>query len=122
VALHRLPEPVKCVLWNEPERVRDLRFDTVTVFADDEHSRRTLVKCPECGQLYFYEMREETDFANGEDPIYRSYIPVPGGEHAAALSLAAPSSLLRVRPALHVDWPSEREKPAVYWWRGQSET
>jgi hypothetical protein len=32
MALHRLPEPASCVLWNEPERLRDLRMETMTVF------------------------------------------------------------------------------------------
>lgn len=115
MALHRLPEPTACVLWNEPERLRDLRVETVTVFEDDGHFRRALMKCPECGQLYFYEM-QEVDFDNGQNPVTR-YIPVPTGEHAAALSLAASQSLQRVRPILREDWPADQKTSTIAWWR-----
>ncbi len=121
MSLHHLPEPTQCLLWTEPERLRELRFETVTVFDEDDHARRTLVKCPECGQLYFHEMMEETDSEHGRDPIYRSFIPVPTGEHAAALSLASHLSLLRVRPALHYDWPKGQKEPSIAWWRVQPE-
>jgi hypothetical protein len=118
MALHRLPEPTCCVLWNEPERLRDLRMETVTVFEEDVHFRRALLKCPECGQLYFYGMQEEIDFENGEDPVIRLYIPVPTGEHAAAFALAASQSLLRVRPILRNDWPADQKTSTIAWWRG----
>jgi hypothetical protein len=117
MALHRLPEPASCVLWNEPERLRDLRMETMTVFEDDGHFRRALLKCPECGQLYFYEMREEADFEDGQDPVARLYIPVPTGEHAAAFSLAASQSLLRVRPILRDSGPADLKTSMIEWWR-----
>ncbi|GAA0560913.1 hypothetical protein [Rhizomicrobium electricum] len=119
-ALHRLPEPTSCVLWREPERLRDLRMETVTVFEEDEHFRRALLKCPECGQLYFYEMHEEVDFENGQDPVTRLYTPVPTGEHAAALSLAASPSLQRVRPILRDVWPADQKTSTIAWWRVQA--
>jgi hypothetical protein len=100
MALHRLPEPTQCLIWREPERLRELRFEILAALDEDGHFRRSLVKCPECGQLYFCETLEEAD---GQEPAFLCYIPVPTGEHAAALALASHQSLQRVRPALHGD-------------------
>lgn len=37
---------------------------------------RQLMKCQDCGQLYFHEFYEEVDFRDGEDRQYFIFIPV----------------------------------------------
>jgi hypothetical protein len=64
-------------------------------------------------------MREEANFWHGHDPVIRLYIPVPTGEHAAALVIASPLSLLRVRPMLRVMWPADQTKSTIVWWRAK---
>lgn len=111
MALHRLPAPEACVLWNAPERLAALKFETVVAFDEDDGFVRSLVRCPECGQLYFCDQRP----TRGED--FRTLIPVPTAEHAAALALAAHASLLRIRPILREDWPADQETATALWWR-----
>jgi hypothetical protein len=111
MALHRLPAPTKCHLWNAPERLHEVRFDTVVVFDEEDHYRRRLVKCPDCGQLYLQETPDET-----AADLACTYIPVPTEEHGAALALAAHASLMRVRPLLREEFPDGQTAPQFQWW------
>ena len=113
MALHRLPEPATCILWTEPARAASLAWETVVGFDEDDGFHRRLVRCPECGQLYFLDERAGT--ARGED--LRTLIPVPTAEHAAALALAAHASLLRIRPILLENWPTDQAEPTHSWQR-----
>ncbi len=36
-------------------------------YADESHFQRYLLKCRECGQLYFFEFLEEIDWSHGKD-------------------------------------------------------
>jgi hypothetical protein len=89
-------------------------FEVIQSYTDDEHFRRMLLRCRECGQLYLYEMREETDWENGNDPIFRKYVPVASAEEADGL---AQSSLEGRVPCLRRDWPADREQPEAFWVR-----
>ena len=111
-----LPHPTSCILWTDPEQLRDLRMETVTVFEEDDHFRRALLKCPECGQLYFYQMREEVDF-DGDDPVYRTYIPVASADQAATLAKVSQFELMTIHLALHSDWPADQETSTIFWSR-----
>jgi hypothetical protein len=117
----RFPEPRQCVLWNRPELVRDgtmkERFELVREYASESHLRRYLLKCRECGQLYFFEFYEEIDWDKGNDPQYTKYIPVPTADEGSALSRYALHALLDVWPALCIDFPRDAESPTVYWAR-----
>jgi hypothetical protein len=66
-------EPLLAV-WHNPELVRDTpmkeRFELVETYADESHLRRYLLKCRECGQLYFFEFYEWVDWEHGNDPQY----------------------------------------------------
>src|SRR5579863_5345869 len=86
--LPEFPEPLECILWRSPGRLENIQdvLDTIETYMDDSHHMRRLVKCRECGQLYFYEFLEFVDYQDGEDPQYRTYIPVASGEDAALLS------------------------------------
>ena len=60
----RFPEPTQCVLWNNPELVSgplNERFDLLETYADESHLKRRLLRCRECGQLYFHEFYEWID-------------------------------------------------------------
>jgi hypothetical protein len=112
-----IPEPRKCVLWRSPERLEDIHklLDPIETYLDDSHHMRRLMTCRECGQLYFYEFLEFIDFENGEDPQYRTYVPVTSTEDAALLSHLPRWDLLRCAPAIHSNWPKERDKAHIAW-------
>ena len=80
----QLPMPTQCVLWRQPDLVTAPRgrFETVETYTHESHLYRALVKCCECGQLYFYEFYERVDWDDGDDAQYSTYIPLP--EPAAA--------------------------------------
>jgi hypothetical protein len=111
--------PTGCTLWNEPERILNAtaegRFETVETFVDENHCHRSLLKCRECGQLYFFEFYEEIDWAGGNDPQYCTYIPVDTHEEISALKKTDRWGILMFAPRLQKDWPRDAEKPKVYW-------
>jgi hypothetical protein len=125
VSAHPFPNPVQCVLWHDPARVRGNlqdRFDIIDTFEDDTHLIRRLLKCRECGQLYFYEMSEEVDWKDGDDPQYRKYIPVSSMGELEMLKKASASELQQVSPCLRSDFPKEAAEPLIYWVRGNHQT
>ena len=115
---HRFPQPRQCIYWHNPERVRGglkERFELIEEYVDESHLTRYLLKCRECGQLYFFEFYEEIDWDKGNDPQYTKYIPVNTVEDGTALSHLTPPALQQVRPSLCIDFPKEAESPIVYW-------
>ena len=110
--------PANCHLWQlEKPTAEDLFgcFDTVEVFEDESHDRSCLLKCKTCGQLYYYEFHEEIDWAEGNDPAHRIYIPVETWDEARMLLSLGGSGLMKFSPRLHYDWPSGRGRAEVYW-------
>src|SRR5262245_35598944 len=57
--------PIQCAFWEKPELVNEPnrwdRFELLETFVDDSHEFRHLLKCKECGQLYFFEFYEWID-------------------------------------------------------------
>ena len=118
IATHRFPKPSQCVLWMEPNRLDSNPshiFDTVETYEEDSHLIRRLLKCRECGQLYFYEMYEVIDWADGEDPIYRTYIPVIDMTEAEFLKITGTPDLVAASPSLRRDFPKGAAAPKNYW-------
>ena len=76
--IRQLRQPTQCVLWDKPELVGQpavtSMFETVETFVDTSHLERTLFKCRECGQLYFYEYYEHVDF--GDEASARQFIRI----------------------------------------------
>ena len=109
--------PLKCVLWRDPGRLENIHalLETIETYEDDSHDRRCLLKCRECGQLYFYKFRETVDYAGGDDPQYRTYIPVASADDAAMLSRQPSGTIANARPAIHGDWPKGQDRPRVFW-------
>lgn len=112
--------PTQCKLWQE-ERVtsEDIqlgsRFEILNTFEDDSHLMRHLLRCRDCGQLYFYEFYEWIDWSGGNDPQYRTFLPIESEEEASKLAKMAPSELLQFSPRLQSDWPADAERPSIQW-------
>lgn len=115
---HFFAEPRQCIYWLHPERVRGgmiERFELLKRYTEDTHLWRYLLRCQECGQLYFFEFYESIDWESGNDPQYSRYVPVSTLEEAAILAALARSDLQGVSPILCVDFPRDAETPNVYW-------
>ena len=118
ISTHRYSRPTQCVLWREPNGLDGKRadsFETIATYVDDEHLIRRLLKCRECGHLYFYEMYEKIDWVDGDDPQYRTYIPVSNMTEVEILKMTATSELLLAAPALRRDFPKGAAAPKNYW-------
>jgi hypothetical protein len=112
-------EPRQCVYWDNPELVcstlmKEL-FELIDTYADEIHLRRYLLKCRECGQLYFFEFYEWIDWEHGNDPQYSKYIPVPTMDDAQMLRKASQAELLLFSPSLNIDFPKDADAPTIYW-------
>lgn len=102
--------PDKCHLWKQekphPELVTIKEFSPDDFSSMADESARSLKKCRHCGQLYFYEMAELRDMQGGNDPIYRTYIPVASSEVADALVGVSEYELTLHVPHISFSWPS----------------
>jgi hypothetical protein len=90
-------------------------FDRINTYVDDNHWSRYLLKCHECGQLYFYEFYEWTDWTDGNDPRYSTYIPVETDADVEELRKTLPVELLQFVPRLQRDFPKEATEPRASW-------
>ncbi len=96
-----LPEPKNCLFWEHPERIGLGRpFECVETLADESHLSRSVLKCLECGHLYFYEFYEIVDWKDGNDRQYSSYFPVDAPEQIAALNASSVFEIHRFTPRL----------------------
>ncbi len=115
----RFPKPTQCVYWNNPELVRAAPmkegFELIDTYAHESHLWRYLLKCRECGQLYFFEFYEWVDWEHGNDPQYTKYIPVPTVDDAQMLRKASQAELLLFSPSLNIDFPKDAEESTIYW-------
>lgn len=104
-----LRRPTQCALWEDPGRVVGGRatFEELERYIDDSHLIRSLYKCRECGQLYFYEGYEWVDWDKGNDKYYSTFIPVQTPDEIADLKQTTVQMLLRFYPRLQWDM----EKP-----------
>jgi hypothetical protein len=105
-----------CHLWNKADiSPEDLRQDLSMeqIYEDDSHLMRKLMKCKKCGQLYFYEFYEEIDWSEGNDPQYRTWIPVEDAESARALHALSIFEILKF-PSIRSDWPRDQKEVRTY--------
>jgi hypothetical protein len=75
--------PTKCVLWKtENLSIDQLRqiLEVITIYEDDSHLIRKLLRCKECGHLYFREFYEGIDWSEGKDAQYMTWIRVDDAE------------------------------------------
>jgi hypothetical protein len=115
-----ITDPAECVLWNtEAPTIEQLRnaFDQVTTYEDDSHFIRRLLRCKECGHLYFYEFYEEIDWQGGDDGQYWTWIPVDdeeSGERLKGLSIIQ----ILMYPSIRYDFPKGSNTPrGPAWYR-----
>src|SRR5450631_1646527 len=117
--IHQFLEPTQCVYWDNAKLVSSAPmkelFELIDTYADESHLRRYLLKCRECGQLYFFEFYEWIDWEHGNDPQYSKYIPVSTIDDAEMLKNASPGELLRFSPSLNIDFPKDAEAATIYW-------
>lgn len=112
-----VPTPTHCHLWENPEEFH-LKSDflrKVKSYEEESHVIRRLLECEECRQLYFYEFNETIDWEGGNDPQYRTLIPVTDEEGADKLSKLNEFEILQYHPRLQSDWPKDIKEPKVWW-------
>lgn len=86
-------------------------FREIARLLDDSHDIVRLVACPACGQRYVAVTTEFVDWDDGEDPIYRSIVPVTPGEsdHLASQGASVDYRLIELlgsdRRHLKTAWP-----------------
>ena len=103
IALH---DPTQCELWENPGRASaefSEIFDEIASYEDSSHLSRSLHKCRECGQLYFFEWMEWVDWDGGNDRQYSTLFPVRTEEEIEAMKRASSFDLMRYYPRLHLD-------------------
>jgi len=113
--------PVECILWKaqrlEIERLR-ASFDVLKTFLEDSHMVRRLLRCKECGHLYFYEFYEEIDWQEGKDGQYWTWIPVDDEGSGECLSRLTVMEVLRY-PYITFDYPKGNDDPRGPMWMGR---
>lgn len=114
--------PSKCHLWTKdnlaPEDFRTLK--QVERYIDDDHLIRDLMKCTDCGQHYYKEFYETTDYVAGNDPQYRTYIPIkPTPGVIKKLNALDIKQIHTVTPRLLDDWLADDTRTIK--WIGKSE-
>lgn len=110
--------PTQCVLWDQPELVLgpvSQLFELLETYEKESHFWRYLLKCRECGQLYFYEFYEEIDWEGGNDPQQSIYIPLESKDEIEALNMRTSFELRQCFPRLHKDFPRDASQPGVQW-------
>ncbi|MGA8613121.1 MAG: hypothetical protein WB760_15765 [Xanthobacteraceae bacterium] len=112
-----LPAPTQCALWRQPDLALSPRerFEVVETFADESHLSRSLLRCSECGQLYFYEFYENVDWAGGDDAQYQTYIPVSARDEAVRMKDLSVFDLMLYSPRLQRDHRTGKPGVRVCW-------
>lgn len=98
-----------------------VRLKEHRIFIDKSHLRVTVRQCPQCGQSFLYVFIETVDWVNGEDPQYRSLLPLTEDELRAFIESEFTESTLQglrvPRCCLQRDLP-DSDPPRVYWSAG----
>lgn len=116
--------PKNCHMWKQKEP--DLKLETIKTYPEGSYptyadgSVRSLKKCSDCGQLYFYEMAESIDWEDGNDPIYRTYIPVLSEKIADKLALLSELEIPLQTPRIQKDWTQDGAR-SFAWTTGEQE-
>ena len=115
-----MKKPTQCHLWQKDNFTNAdlLDFEIIKTFIDESHFIRKLVRCKQCGQLYFNEFYEWIDWENGNDPQYVTWVPVETKEEIETLRKTSVMDLLHIRPCLRKDFPKHIKNPVFYWLRG----
>ncbi len=90
-------------------------FEAVKTHRDGGDLWRGVLKCRECGQLYFHEFYEVDDWDDGDDSQYSVYIPVESEAEADQLDKEPPLGLLQFSPRLQRDFPKGAKAARIIW-------
>jgi hypothetical protein len=113
-----LRHPTQCVLWRKPELVASPvaeNFEVLETLIESSHWDRVLLKCRECGQVYFFEFYETIDWDAGDDSHCSTYIPVQTPEEVEVLKKAPVGDLSLFSPRLLRNYPT----PSTVRWIGR---
>jgi hypothetical protein len=80
---------------------------------DESHYIVSIRSCPACSQRYLQVTTETVDWKDGEDPIFRTIIPIDDEERASLIANSPPktSVLEAISPgSAHSSTPGKREK------------
>ncbi|HST76968.1 MAG TPA: hypothetical protein VLN58_00615, partial [Verrucomicrobiae bacterium] len=69
---------------------------------------------------YYYEFYEWIDWEGGNDPQYRTWVPVESREEIEELNKTDHISLLKYFPRLQSDFPRDATEAKVFWVGGES--
>ena len=89
---------------------------------DESHYIVSIRNCPSCSQRYLQVTTETVDWKDGEDPIFRTIIPIDDEERASLTANRPPkTSVLEAigpgRRSLKYAW-QKGEEPSTYWGAG----
>ena len=89
---------------------------------DESHYMVSVRACPSCSQRYLQVTTEIVDWKDGEDPIYRTIIPIDDAERARLiaskpLDIRVIEAVGAGRRSLKYDWPKGQD-PSTYWSTG----
>ena len=90
-----------------------------TFLIDEAHYIVSIWHCATCEQHFLNVTTELVDWEGGEDPIYRTFMPITQPELAALIEFGPPSAktLNAIgigRRSLRYDWP--KDQPATEYW------
>ena len=93
-----------------------------TYLIDESHYIVSIRMCPSCSQYYLQVTTETVDWKDGEDPIYRTIIPIEDAERNELTSLKSLDAKVIEgvgveRQSLKFDWPKNQD-PRTYWTTG----
>ncbi len=92
----------------------------ISRLVDESHFIVRILKCAHCGQRYVSVFTEMIDWSGGDDAQYWSLLPLSEDEAAQLIEqgervdIHAIESLGRDRPDLQVDFPTGKEKRALW--------
>lgn len=113
--MYKITENSKCHLWTSSGvKADDLKnsLKVIKTYSEDSHLMRHLKQCQQCGQLFFYEFYETIDWTDGNDPQYRTWIPVDDEPTAEQLSQLSPLEIQQFRRII-IDWPKDLPEPSA---------
>lgn len=113
--MFKITENSHCHLWTNSSRTSDDLKNSLKViktYQDESHLIRQLKQCQKCQQLYFYEFYETIDWVDGNDPQYRTWIPVDDESTAEQLSHLSPLEIQQFRRII-IDWPKDQPAPSA---------
>jgi hypothetical protein len=100
-------QPTECILWKTKQlSIEQLRgcFQPVMTLEEESHLTRKVVRCKECGHLYFYEFYEEIDWSGGKDAQFITWIPIDDMASGQELGKLSPFEILTF-PSIRYDYP-----------------